>query len=90
MRRIVLAMVMPVLQITSISAATPQDLYIRRPDGSYRGFTAPAPTPGRPYEARPVPGTGSSAIYDSRGRRIGTVEHGAVGPAFRDNRGRRQ
>lgn len=78
----------PALAVAALLSlpAKAQDIIIRRPDGRYEGSTLP----GRPREVRPVPGTSSSAIYDSRGRRIGTVEQGPAGPAVRDNRGTRR
>jgi hypothetical protein len=40
---------------------------------------------------RPVPGTGSAAVHDGRGRRVGTVESKPYGGAvLYDERGRRR
>lgn len=67
-------------------AAAQDILTRRRDDNGWDSYRTPAP----PRGLQPVPGTGSAAIYDRRGRRVGTVDRGPTGSVVRDNRGRRQ
>lgn len=63
------------------------DLLLRRPDGRYE---APSLPPGR-YEVDRNAGSTYRGVYDSQGRRVGTVETTPYGGStFRDNQGRRR
>lgn len=72
------------------SVAGAADVLTRRPDGGYERRVVPGARDGGRLSVSPVPGTNSSAVYDWRGRRVGTVESRPYGGAvFYDERGRR-
>jgi hypothetical protein len=67
------------------------DILLRRPDGRYYAPDIPGARRGERLDVRPIPGTDSSAVYGSDGRRLGTIErrpHG--GSTFYDRDGRRR
>ncbi len=71
--------------------AAAADVLTRRPDGTWRRTEVPGTGPRERLDVRPVPGTGSGAVYDGRGRRVGTVESKPYGGAvLYDERGRRR
>lgn len=73
------------------SQANAQDLLIRRPGGGWEAPRVPGAAPGERLDVRPVPGTGSSAVYGRDGCRLGTVESRPGGGAvFYDREGRRR
>lgn len=80
-----------VVVATAPATAMASDLLLPRRDGSYERQALPGTQPGERLDVRPVPGTGSAAVYENRGSRVGTVESKPYGgAAFYDERGRRR
>lgn len=71
--------------------AAAADVLTRRPDGTWQRTEVPNTRPRERLDVRPVPGTGAAAVYDGRGRRVGTVGSKPYGGAvLYDKRGRRR
>ncbi len=87
-RRVVLIVLLGVA-LPGVAGAA--DVLIQRPDGRYERREVPGTGPRERLDVRPVPGTGSAAVFDGRGRRVGTVESKPYGGAvLYDERGRRR
>lgn len=72
------------------TGANASDIFTPRGDGRYERHTLPGTRPSERLDVRPLPGSNRATIYDSQGRRAGTIEHKSYGGAVvYDRQGRR-